>query len=207
MNSHRALQAVSCLYLISAPICAQKMQAFTESLTRQAANFSHFDGKRASYCSLDYGSPKWRAEHGQVLDKLRGSRIRFGKDSWAHLEINTPATLAGKSILPGYYCLAFDLSEEGEWSLVLLEAEQMRKLSLHAFGTARIVGVGELYPLEKRKMEKSTMDFNVSFHPDEEDPAKAELRINFGPYMLSAIMQVDLEQAAEIVFPSPKRKG
>jgi hypothetical protein len=128
-------------------------------------------------------------------------RVRFGKDSWAYLDVDTPITIGGKAVRPGHYCLVLDCDKDGSWSLVLLDAQLMRRRGLPGFATMRVVGIGSLHGLKMSKAKKPAAEFTVEFERGK-DPARTALRIAFGPHVLVAPVQFDVSKMVKIDLPA-----
>ena len=84
--------------------------------------------------AVSYGRPQWKAEYDEsgVFDQLtRGKVWRLGKDFWTVLDASIAFRVDGQSVAPGDYYLGLHRSQDGsEWSLVVIDAHQARKLHL-----------------------------------------------------------------------------
>ncbi|MEM7205947.1 MAG: hypothetical protein AAF628_37175 [Planctomycetota bacterium] len=186
---------------------AQEVQAYALALDRKIAAYALWDGSRTASCSVEYGAPSWHADHAAAIPKLRGRRVRFGKDTWAHLEVDTPITLGGVAVAPGAYCLALDCAEDGTWSLVLLNSAVLRRRGLPGFATQRVLGLGTRYPMAHTESAPLAHQFTVAFEGVGPSPADAQLRIAFGPHVLTAAVRFDPREMIAIDLPPQPTGG
>lgn len=133
---------------------------------------------------LDYASPEWKAEYDQKFDdETLGKRVRLGKDAWSTFECTCPVTIGGKDVKPGYYYLALERAKKGAWSLVLLDADDLRKKRTDAFASSSTTG-GLAVPLEEGQAGNSAQ-LKISFEAGKADLEQV-LKIEWGPHTLTS---------------------
>jgi hypothetical protein len=136
--------------------------------------------------TIEYGKPAWKAEYDKNFDKqFRGQRVRLGRDYWATLDAWNALTVADKDVKAGAYFLALECSDKGQWSLVLLDPEPLRKQRYDAYGTPQTKG-GQLLPLTLAETKDSADTLTIRFIADEKDARLQTLEIRFGKHRLTA---------------------
>lgn len=143
------------------------------------------NGVAAEY-TIEFGKPAWKAEYDKGFDKLsRGNRLRLGCDYWTTLDTWNALTIGDKEVKAGEYFLGLECSKEGQWSLVLLDPEPLRKQRFDAFSTAQTKG-GQLVPMQHSEVKESADKLSIRFLPDDKDVRLQTLEIHFGRHRLTA---------------------
>ena len=142
------------------------------------------DGVSGEY-AIEFGKPQWKAEFEQQIEKSKGKRLRLGNDYWTTLDTFCPLSIGGKDLKPGLYFLALDLSAKGEWSLVTLDPEPLRKVRFDAFGSAQTKG-GTDCPMAHEATKDPADSLSIRFIADEKDSRQQTLEIRFGKHRLTA---------------------
>ena len=152
--------------------------------------FSEGNNPIAGEYAIEYGKPAWRAEYDAGFDALtRGKRLRLGKDWWTTLTTYCPLAIGEKGELKaGVYFLALDCSDKGEWSLVALDPEPLRKSKQDAFGSAQTKG-GARLPLKYEATKDAMKELVIQFLAEEAKPREQTLEIRFGKHRLTALVQ------------------
>jgi hypothetical protein len=136
--------------------------------------------------ALDCGRAEWKAEEDSTDDaQTLGKRFRLGSDFWASLDSAGSVTIGGKEIKAGYWYLALERSKKGEWFLVALDAEPLRKKRIDPSKSAETSG-GTLVPLKDEKLAPPARQLDVEFVPVVGKPFEWTLEIRFGPHRLAA---------------------
>jgi len=139
--------------------------------------------------TIEYGKPTWKAEYDKGFDKLsRGNRLRLGRDYWTTLDTWNALTVGDKDVKAGAYFLGLECSDKGQWSLVLLDPEPLRKQRFDAFGTPQTKG-GLLVPLQHAEAKESADTLTIRFLADEKDARLQTLEIHFGKHRLTAAVK------------------
>ena len=136
--------------------------------------------------ALDCGRAEWKAED-DVLDDARtlGKRFRLGSDFWASLDAAGSVSIGGKEIKAGYWYLALERSKKGEWFLVVLDAEPLRKKHVEPAKSSETSG-GTLVPLKDEKLAPPAKQLDVEFAGIVGKPFEWTLEIRFGSHKLAA---------------------
>jgi hypothetical protein len=136
--------------------------------------------------ALDCGRAEWKAED-DVTDDARtlGKRFRLGSDFWASLDSAGAVSIGGTEIKAGYWYLALERSKKGEWFLVALDAEPLRKKRIDPSKSSETSG-GTLVPLKDEKLAPAAKQLDVEFVSIVGKPFEWTLEIRFGPHRLSA---------------------
>ncbi len=140
--------------------------------------------------AIEYGKPEWKSEYDSQFEKLtRGQRLRLGRDWWTTLNTFCVLKFGEKSELkPGEYFLALDCSDKGEWSLVALDPEPLRKSKFDAFGSSQTKG-GTKIPLQYATTSDSVKELTIQFVADPQSTKQQTLEIRFGKHRLTALVK------------------
>jgi hypothetical protein len=145
-------------------------------------------GAAGSY-AIDCGRPEWKGEYEQQFDELTiGKRFRFGKDHWSRLDTNCGLSIGGKEVKAGDYYLALERNKKGEYFLVLLAQDDVRKSRLDPFQSAQVKG-GQLIPLDHASAETPAPRLDVQLEQEGKNDRVHRLTITFGPHRLTATIQ------------------
>jgi hypothetical protein len=135
--------------------------------------------------SLDYGAPAWNAEYDSDFDGLTvGKRFRFGKDQWTSLDASCPLSFGKVEIKPGLYYCVMERSKKGDFSLILLDSDEIRKSRLDPFASAQTKG-GIAIPLEHARGQDSSARLSITIEKDAQNEKEQTLTIGFGPHRLT----------------------
>ncbi|MBM4014866.1 MAG: hypothetical protein FJ293_07870 [Planctomycetes bacterium] len=140
--------------------------------------------------TIEYGKPDWRSEYDAGFDQLtRGKRLRLGKDWWTTLDTFVPLGFGEKSERKaGEYLLALECSEKGEWSLIALDPEPLKKSKVDAFGSGQTRG-GTKIPLTYATTENEAKELSIQFVGDDKKPREQTLEIRFGRHRLTTMVK------------------
>ena len=139
--------------------------------------------------AIEYGKPAWKSEYDQDFAKLtHGKRLRLGKDWWTTLNTYCALTFDKVEIKAGEYFLALDCSEKGDWSLIALDPEPLRKSKMDAFSTSSTKG-GSRIPMVYEVTKDEVKELSIQFLADEKKPRDQTLEIRFGKHRLTAAFQ------------------
>lgn len=139
---------------------------------------------------IDYGRPAWQAEYDAGLDDLTiGKRVRLGQNAWTTLDATCPVKFGDKKeIKPGHYYLALERDKRGEWSLILMESDAIRKKRVDAVQTDTTNG-GTAVPLSHSQGQDSVRALTIEMEQSADDEFEQTLSIKFGPHVLSTTMK------------------
>ena len=139
--------------------------------------------------AIECGKPAWKAEYEKGWDAMtRGKRLRLGKDWWTTLNTFCPLVMEKVEVKPGTYYLALDCSDKGEWSLVALDPEPIRKQRVDAFGSEQTKG-GTKIPLKHEEVKESAAELTIQFVADPKEQRQQTLEIRFGKHRLAVVVQ------------------
>ncbi len=140
--------------------------------------------------TIEYGKPDWRREYDADFDQLtRGKRLRLGKDWWTTLDTFVPLSFGEKSELKaGEYFLALECSDKGDWSLIALDPEPLKKSKVDAFGSSQTKG-GTKIALTYEATTDETKELTIQFVGDEKKPREQALEIRFGKHRLTTVVK------------------
>jgi hypothetical protein len=168
-----------------------RVQNETRQMTRVIYLPNHDPALGVNSFAIQYGAPAWREEFAQQFDKLqKGKRWRLGKDHWTTLDTNIPLGLGRKKMAAGVYYLALENAGKGKWSLVILDPNKMRKQKMDAIGAHATRG-GTVVPLKVSKGDVAKR-LSIELTPDAQKERNVELKIRFGPYVLTGQMKAKM---------------
>jgi hypothetical protein len=184
-----ASSAAALLALAAPATLAQDNAPFIQHEPRAMARVVYFNDTGVTEYLIEYGKPAWQAGYDAKWAELtKGKRLRLGKDWWTSLNTFCPLTLGEKvELKPGEYFLALECSDKGEWSLVALDPEPLRKQGFDAFGTAQTKG-GTKIPLKYEQAKESAAELSIQFVSDAKQTKQQTLEIRFGKHRLTTIV-------------------
>ncbi len=166
-------------------------QAFVQTDVRDASRlaFLNIEGGQfngfSGQMNIDYIAPSWKADYARLVSKLaNGKRVRLGKNAWSRLETDIEATIGGAKLAPGEYYLCAQKGEGDAWSLIALDAGEIRKKHLDAFQSEETTG-GVVIPLTAQKSEDEVDELGMRFESNAQEKTYA-LVVEFGPYSFTA---------------------
>ncbi len=154
----------------------------------RCVNFTNA-GIGGSY-SIDYGTPEWKADYDQKFDDLTlGKRIRFGQNRWTELDTNTTLMINDKEVKPGLYYLAFERNKKGDFAIVLLDSNDIRKSRVDPAVTEQTKG-GVVIPFKSEKNESSTAKLTLELKQEGKSAVDQSLTILWGPHKLTGSIKL-----------------
>jgi hypothetical protein len=172
-----------------------QVQAFAGDGERAATRIFYWDGaanNSPGQFTITYGPANWKAEYDSQFEMLKGKRNRLGANNWPTLETNLPLTIGSQSVAPGIYYIAIECSQEGNFSLVLLDPKEILAKKLDAFQAGQTTG-GIIIPLTYAKSDKSAEKLTISLKRGEVDVKKAKLTIAWGNHTATAPIAVAMQ--------------
>lgn len=155
------------------------------SVRGNARIFYWFGPDSAGQVSIDFGRPRWRPAYEKFLQQPGGPRWRFGENFWTSLDTNMPLELGGVAVEPGSYYLVLEHSGEQGPQLVLLDPQEVRRRRLDAYEAQKTKG-GLVVPLLAGEGGAPAEVLDVELVVDGEHKDRGELRIRFGPHLMTA---------------------
>ena len=190
---HPFIPALAAIVTIAAPAAAQ-LQAYAQNAERKATRIAYFDMAAQSSPGqfvIQYGAPQWKDEYEDQVDQLKGMRFRLGSDFWATLDTSMDLTIAGTKVPAGYYYLGMARTEDGDYRLVLHDANKLRPMRTDAFITSRLSGGIEV-PMTHAKADSAAERLKIELSEERGQLGKASLLIQWGPHKLTAPIVADL---------------
>lgn len=136
--------------------------------------------------AIDWGAPAWSAEYEQGFDELTlGKRVRFGKDQWTTLDTSCALVIAGKEVKAGLYYCALERNKKGDFALVLLDPDEIRKARLDPFASESTRG-GLLIPLAHAARNSKAAALMIEVVKESANEKEQTLTIAWGPHALTA---------------------
>jgi len=149
------------------------------------------DHASRSTITIEHSLPEWKERHQAQLDEMKtGTRWRFGQNYWTTLETNVPVSISDKKVAPGYYYLAMEKEPEHQWSLVLLDEDEVCKDTMDAFQASSTKGGTKVALKTEPQLKDVCKKLAVAFEPTGGDGATLDIR--WGTYHLTAPVTVHL---------------
>jgi hypothetical protein len=136
-------------------------------------------------CELTYGSPQWRASHGEALAKAQpGARHRLGNAFFTTFDTSCAIDSGGARLPPGSYYLALEQTATDGMALVFLDPRPVRAKKWNANQSSMTTG-GVKVPLQWRRVDEVAERLRIEMKP-KGTGTSAVLRIRFGPHEFTA---------------------
>ncbi|MCR9245491.1 MAG: DUF2911 domain-containing protein [bacterium] len=147
--------------------------------TATAIWFNRAEKRTLCRASLEHGAPLWQPRYR--LQGFRGKRLRFGAGSFAELHLTASLKLGNVTVGAGRYALAFDCSDSGAWSIVLLDKAILASKKIAASAPGRTAGLGVLVPVAIAGSDAIADRLAVAFETGEPG---TKLVVRWGPHVL-----------------------
>ena len=168
---------------LSVPAVAQ-VQVFGGNAPRMASTRIFFQNGPVGMVCVQYGQPEWKDEYDAMADKLKGKRMRLGKDFWTTLNTSVPLTVGATKVAPGSYYLGLECDAEGGFHLLVLRAENSDKQGWAPF-MPDAWKPDYACAMEKGVSQSSATRMTMDLASDAKDPANMKFSINWGKHVLS----------------------
>ncbi|MEM7204065.1 MAG: cupin domain-containing protein [Planctomycetota bacterium] len=163
-----------------------KQQPFDEASQRGSARVFYWHGaSSAGQLDIQYGRPRWQSSYERFIDQPSGRRWRFGENFWTTLDTNIPLQIGGVAVPVGQYYLAIEHSLEAGLRLVALDPQAVRTRRLDAYEVNKTKGGIEI-PLTHSDGHGVAPRLSITLPVDWADENMTELRVRFGPHLLTA---------------------
>jgi hypothetical protein len=173
----------------SGPFIQHEPRAMTRVVYFNASGAQNGNPIAGEY-AIEYGKPTWQRAYDADFAKLtRGQRHRLGKDWWTTLDTFVPLGFGEKTELKaGEYFLALECSDKGDWSLIALDPEPLKKSKVDAFGSSQTKG-GTKIPLAYETTADEAKELSIQFLGDDQKPREQVLEIRFGKHRLTTVVK------------------
>lgn len=164
---------------------------YAYSGARQGTRLAFFSASGSpGQIALDYGTPVWKESYAKHVEdqSLVGRRWRCGQDFWTTLDTNVDLVIGGVEVPAGAYYVTLERTREGKIVMALNDPAIVRKKKLDAY-VAHLTNGGILVELALEKTDKLAEKLAFTMEPGEEMTA-ATFALRFGPYLLSAPMEI-----------------
>lgn len=174
---------------------AQPLQVYVQTTARKRNRVAWF-GRNGSpgQITIEHAALPWQDKYEALVgsEKMMGKKWRLGSDYWTSLDSSLPMTLAGVEVPAGYYFLTLEQRDAKTFVLALHDAAAVKKQRLDAFVADRLKGGIEV-PLQHTTAATTAGELGIALSIQAADQDHGELRIEFGPHVLTA--------KAEVVLP------
>ncbi len=169
---------------------AQDIQVFSGASKRQMARLGYWnpDSGMVGMLSLHYSDPVWKKEYDAMLTQAKKAgtslRLRLGAGVWTTLNTDLELKIGSLSVVPGQYYLGLQVSEKGEFGLLIADASVVRKRKLSAASTDRLKSF-VVARLKHRAADTSVPKLRIAIVKSE-IIGRSELKIEWGAHVLTA---------------------
>ncbi len=139
---------------------------------------------------LHYGQPEWKAEHEAVLTSKKEETVRLGSNWWTTLDTTLPLTIGETKVPSGVYYLGLHKTAKGQWQLMLLDPQEVRRRKAHP-GLTPTLAAKLTADLNYRKVSKSMDKLSITIKPSKSDPKIGSLLIHWSNHCLQAQLEAD----------------
>ena len=180
---------------------------------RTAATLVMFGDNVMAGISISYSQPAWKDEYDSMMEELKGKSHRLGKNWWTSFDTTAKLQLGGTMIPPGAYYLGLHCDDEGNFSLLVFDADKAMKTGMVPFAVETWKG-GMKVP--KGTLEQPATKLTIKLDKNDADPMHSALRVQWGKHELSADMTIqagmggmkdDMHGAAEAKGSKDQGKG
>ncbi len=195
----RLLPTLLTTLLLTTTALAQKVRAYNgQDPDRKSTSALLLDETFTPHAgvAIDYSAPTWKAEYNGMLDKLKGTDTRLGKNFWTTFGTMTDCELGGTRIAAGSYFLALRCDKDGNFHLLVLDqAANLKAKAAPWMPDTWKGGIACKMTLAKDSLEEVAAQMQIEVAMTEQDPGSGKLSIRWGKHELSAPLKLDLGQA------------
>ena len=148
--------------------------------------------------NLNYTAPEWKDSYTAMIDsgKFTGNQ-RLGKNWWTSFDTMVPLTIGGTKVAPGAYFLGLNVSEKGEFKLLVIDAKTAITTGWVPFMPKPWkADVTAPLTLAKDSLKETQTKMVIAFTADEKDTTKGKFTIQWGKHELSAPVVYGLPTAS-----------
>ena len=169
------------------------VQAYAQTTPRMSTRIAWFSrtGSPGQLC-IQYGQPTWKSDYDSKLDQAKGKSLRLGSDFWTSLDTSVDLTIGGTAVPAGQWYLGLACSDDGQWSLMVMEAAKVREHKADAFVTQRLKAKIQA-PLRHAAAEQQTDKLSIELTDEPGKVGHGALRIAWGKHQLTAPIVADLK--------------
>ncbi len=169
-------------------------QAFIASQfkERRGTRVAAFGDAWCKQVSIEYGPVNWKDEYEDQIKsgKLDGQRWRTGSDFWTNVDASTSFVLGDKTFDAGEYYLMTERSKDGQYTVILVPAAEIRKAQIDAFQAPESKG-GVAVAMKHESIDEAD-ELVIRLQTENQGSTKGNLTIKFGTHQLSAPFEIKL---------------
>ena len=155
----------------------------THAITTLAMFTSDFSA--GAMATVSHGQPEWKDGNDALLEKVKGTTQRLGKDAWTNLTTTTELELGSTKIPAGSYVVAISIGKDGSFALVLTDSSKAMKSGLLPFGP-QTWKPEYTVPMTKGTGSEVVSQMTMTFDADPKVPGKGNFTIAWGKHTLTA---------------------
>jgi len=143
------------------------------------------DFSAGAMATVSHGQPDWKDGNDALIEKLKGTTQRLGKDAWTSLTTTSELELGSTKIPAGSYFVAISIGKDGSFALVLTDSSKAMKSGLLPFGPQNWKP-DYTVPMTKGMGSEVVSKMTMTFDADEKVPGKGNFKIAWGKHTLTA---------------------
>ena len=156
--------------------------------------------------SISYSQPTWQDSYTGMLDSLRGTYSRLGKQWWTTFDTVGALEIGGVKVAPGSYYLGLAVAKDGSFSLLVFDSKQAMKAGLLPYSSALYRGevkaeIQAPLTFAKDSLKEVVAKMEIEITADKKDPAMGKFSIRWGKHELSAPVTFHLAVAKDVAAP------
>jgi hypothetical protein len=143
--------------------------------------------------AIDYGQPKWRAEHEDFMQRRAAEPLLLGKGALTTLWTDVPLAFGERRLARGRWYVGARRDDEMEWSLVFFPADKVDAGGLGA--TTVLSGEPDLrVPLRMTREDESRERFEITLVATGRRPENLALNLAWGPYRMHVALAAAFDE-------------
>jgi hypothetical protein len=169
-----------------------QVQTFGGSFPRMSTRILYF-GETAplGQISIQYGQPDWKPEYDRMLTEAKGTTQRLGRDVWTSLDTDLDLTIGGTEVPAGQWYLGLSIGEDGELSLMVMEAAAVRAQKGDAFMTDQCQAKINA-PLKHTRTDEQVDKLTIFLATEGKELGQADLEITWGTHKMTAALTANV---------------
>lgn len=174
------LHLVASAWLAAAGLSAQYFTSLhTESRRVTHATWQGASGQQS--VTIEYGQPKWRAEHEQFVTSDTTGTVMLGSGALTTLRTDVELTFDNQKLAPGRYYLSLRRTERDAWWLAIFDVDRADRSNRGT--TAVFVLEPKLrVPIKFTRADPVVAMFDIALQAEQRHPDKLAIALAWGPF-------------------------
>lgn len=203
-------KSLACLVLLStAGSLAAQYFVPDQSLTRRMTRVTWLGESGEQSLAVDYGQPKWEANHEKFMQGQAPQYARLGVNAWTTLQTGVDLTFGKIKVPRGRWYLGAHRDEKQSWTLTLMAADKVDFAGLGAGATIGIKPDLEV-PMRLESTAQVAELLDIKLSSNKQGKENVTLSIRWGKYELRTDLVADFDirkpkGAPEFALSAPEK--